>query len=396
MIEFQSAHPVRGATFFGFRILPAPLFQSTRPVWGATLARSVASIALIISIHAPRVGRDSFCTTTTCRRTDFNPRAPCGARRLEKQRARRMGRFQSTRPVWGATRCFARRRDCVLFQSTRPVWGATAATYPRTGILIISIHAPRVGRDTFRQHEIPWKQSISIHAPRVGRDRITPSSAPASRNFNPRAPCGARPTVAPVASRAVDFNPRAPCGARPGSPARCQKRSYFNPRAPCGARLRERADRGGAVRFQSTRPVWGATPRTSFASASPQFQSTRPVWGATWREHSAERCDGISIHAPRVGRDMKQPTGQRDAAEISIHAPRVGRDHALENDFGPIRISIHAPRVGRDASATILLNFIVDFNPRAPCGARRLMLSNVVVWWYFNPRAPCGARPDVV
>ena len=36
MIEFQSAHPVRGATFFGFRILPAPLFQSTRPVWGAT------------------------------------------------------------------------------------------------------------------------------------------------------------------------------------------------------------------------------------------------------------------------------------------------------------------------------------------------------------------------
>ena len=55
------------------------------------------------------------------------------------------------------------------FQSTRPVWGATfdnlldATGYP------ISIHAPRVGRDTtvllFDEF-----QSISIHAPRVGRD----------------------------------------------------------------------------------------------------------------------------------------------------------------------------------------------------------------------------------
>ena len=101
----------------------------------------------LISIHAPRVGRDPCAQCSKHRTHHFNPRAPCGARRLEKQRARRMGRFQSTRPVWGATRCFARRRDCVLFQSTRPVWGATAATYPRTGILIISIHAPRVGRD---------------------------------------------------------------------------------------------------------------------------------------------------------------------------------------------------------------------------------------------------------
>ena len=33
-----------------------------------------------------------------------------------------------------------------------------------------------------------------------------------------------------------------------------------------------------------------------------------------------------------------------------------------------------------------------DFNPRAPCGARRLMLPLPSAWQHFNPRAPCGAR----
>lgn len=33
-----------------------------------------------ISIHAPRAGRDTKPARTTCRYSDFNPRAPCGAR----------------------------------------------------------------------------------------------------------------------------------------------------------------------------------------------------------------------------------------------------------------------------------------------------------------------------
>ena len=56
------------------------------------------------------------------------------------------------------------------FQSTRPVWGAT--NEPKFEELPddISIHAPRVGRDDTVQPD-GSKQTISIHAPRVGRDR---------------------------------------------------------------------------------------------------------------------------------------------------------------------------------------------------------------------------------
>ncbi len=55
--------------------------------------------------------------------------------------------FQSTPPVWGATML----RPCHLctppFQSTPPVWGATSLNPKYADIVIISIHAPRVGGD---------------------------------------------------------------------------------------------------------------------------------------------------------------------------------------------------------------------------------------------------------
>ena len=59
------------------------------------------------------------------------------------------------------------------FQSTRPVRGATDQQLaPRPQQRDISIHAPREGRD----HDVQERQAltlrISIHAPREGRDRV--------------------------------------------------------------------------------------------------------------------------------------------------------------------------------------------------------------------------------
>ena len=57
-IEFQSTHPVRGATrvlLHAFRIL---LFQSTHPVRGATMSIFATRPCRWISIHAPREGCD--------------------------------------------------------------------------------------------------------------------------------------------------------------------------------------------------------------------------------------------------------------------------------------------------------------------------------------------------
>ena len=169
------------------------LFQSTRPVWGATTNGVNLCMTSKISIHAPRVGRDN--------------RSIQGCHQGQT--------FQSTRPVWGATftgeydvptvkdfnpraPCGAR-RGCIwcalkdsAFQSTRPVWGATfdnlldATGYP-----------------------------ISIHAPRVGRDKRNDKQRHHCKNFNPRAPCGARRRLRAVhAGPHTHFNPRAPCGAR--------------------------------------------------------------------------------------------------------------------------------------------------------------------------------------
>ena len=102
------------------------------------------------------------------------------------------------------------------------------------------------------------------------------------------------------------------------------------------------------VMFQSTRPVWGATFCTQLLDLFGRFQSTRPVWGAT---------DFCLLHGVDVG--------------VSIHAPRVGRDsgRCCANRYA--RVSIHAPRVGRDRVHHLPLPLHAGFNPRAPCGARR-------------------------
>ena len=80
------------------------VFQSTRPVRGATTIIPNQSAFIHISIHAPRAGRD--CSRWLLVSISYL--------------------FQSTRPVRGATNHFPGCRVCCsVFQSTRPVRGAT-------------------------------------------------------------------------------------------------------------------------------------------------------------------------------------------------------------------------------------------------------------------------------
>ena len=146
-------------------------FQSTRPVRGATGAREFSNIST----------------------RDFNPRAPCGARQWAGPVPRPSILFQSTRPVRGATAgsvstpagcanfnprapCGARQKGFThidvreKFQSTRPVRGATKADAEAWTAHMISIHAPRAGRDQRVREQLHVRIGISIHAPRAGRD----------------------------------------------------------------------------------------------------------------------------------------------------------------------------------------------------------------------------------
>ena len=167
--QFQSTRPVWGATCFAIFGWILFEFQSTRPVWGATFRNIADYYKVQVSIHAPRVGRDCHGHRWRQQRGGFNPRAPCGARRY----------LSGACPP---TQCFNPRAPCGArhhgmhnsfhdngFQSTRPVWGATFCMSKGLMRALVSIHAPRVGRDAFRC--------------------AIPSSG---ASFNPRAPCGAR------------------------------------------------------------------------------------------------------------------------------------------------------------------------------------------------------------
>ena len=101
---------------------------------------------------------------------DFNPRAPCGARPRGIEVPIVIERFQSTRPVRGATLLILFLALLPLFQSTRPVRGATISTISNALGVAISIHAPRAGRDVFPIDQLKTCVPISIHAPRAGRD----------------------------------------------------------------------------------------------------------------------------------------------------------------------------------------------------------------------------------
>ena len=148
-------------------------------------------------------------------RINFNPRAPCGARRLPIRCRSGHGDFNPRAP------CGARRH----------------------------------GEGTIRV-----VVTISIRAPRAGRDACACSVSESSRNFNPRAPCGARRRAALDARTDRRISIRAPragrdkAGCWPPAPQRQFQSArpvrgatlesflyggadkYFNPRAPCGAR----------------------------------------------------------------------------------------------------------------------------------------------------------------
>ena len=109
----------------------------------------LGAVDLAISIHAPRVGSDILKS-----RRAFNveikisihaPRVGSDAETLDL--SDKTDSFQSTLPVWGATRSKS--------------WAF--------------VHL-----------------AISIHAPRVGSDERTAISRYRKINFNPRSPCGER------------------------------------------------------------------------------------------------------------------------------------------------------------------------------------------------------------
>ena len=170
---------------------------------------------------------------------DFNPRAPCGARRQRSNCHAGHQRISILAPRAGrdTLQLFAD-AGTLVFQSARPVRGATKKCQAQTKRGKISIRAPRAGRDDHKGNTKHKGKSISIRAPRAGRDRKDGREVRNPSDFNPRAPCRARPCIMDIISVLLI--------------------SIRAPRA--GRDLYHRQAIAARTQFQSARPVQGATP----------------------------------------------------------------------------------------------------------------------------------------
>ena len=163
--------------------------------------------------------------------------------------------------------------------------------------------------------------------------------------------------------------------------------------------------------FQSTLPVWGGT----FSGSSTPWRSTNfnppsPCGEGPPRCRIANISLIISIHPPRVGRDVLRP-GTQCRRSISIHPPRVGRDDAppsITDGTMPFQstlpvwggtgesrlrqeqqdISIHPPRVGRDRCIRAIYRRSKNFNPPSPCGEGRPFFAPVLHPLTFQSTLP--------
>ena len=258
--------------------------------------------------------------------------------------------FQSTHPLRGATLPRLLRRGRIEYFNPRTPCGVRLhQPYWRIHCALISIHAPLAGCDSFSVTSRIWGfvfQSthplrgathaasrftsfclISIHAPLAGCDLEALVPRVHAHDFNPRTPCGVRRGCGGRPSDRRDFNPRTPCGVRHVGLRAGHQHGHFNPRTPCGVR-----------------------PATDAAALATLYFNPRTPCGVRLCGHHVVHLHHlISIHAPLAGCDncaYPPPV----CAMISIHAPLAGCDC----------------RRGRDDAGRI------DFNPRTPCGVRRM------------------------
>ena len=304
----------------------ARTFQSTLPAWGETLQICFVVMDQKISIHSPRMGRDTQGSTLTRRSHNFNPLSPHGERlnSLKLQgntqyisiHSPRMGRdkdgrfpimldkdfnplsphgerppppaggnglkdFNPLSPHGERPALYVRSCETLLFQSTLPAWGETTSSAAFSFAAVFQSTLPAWG-ETAPITIGTSGAEISIHSPRMGRDN----------------------TSAPQAAHGGDFNPLSPHGERLGRAFKiCPDGliSIHSPRMgrdiPCCAAVLI------LFVFQSTLPAWGETRRLQCCFQALKFQSTLPAWGETRAPRIDFPAIVISIHSPRMGRD---------------------------------------------------------------------------------------------
>ena len=170
MTQFQSTHSLRSATFFVHRYYLTPA----------------------VSIHALLAECDGQPRTTNHQQKGFNPRTPCGVRRMRYKGLRAYRLFQSTHSLRSAT--------CNHATGTYPYEVSIHALLAECDLVMVSAYRTR---DSFnprtpcgvRLQDNRYLLSgghVSIHALLAECDGIKSACVMSYPCFNPRTPCGVR------------------------------------------------------------------------------------------------------------------------------------------------------------------------------------------------------------
>ena len=179
---------------------------------GARRDESTINAVTNISIHVPHAGHDE--SLRNCRTSGkFQSHVPHAGHDREEKLDLCGSIFQSTCPMRGTTHGALQHQDDGNFNPRAPCGarllpplshtlhlhfnprapcGARHKDAEKNSSGDISIHVPHAGHD---QADILMARmiSISIHVPHAGHDRLHQRFRLSPTDFNPRAPCGARP-----------------------------------------------------------------------------------------------------------------------------------------------------------------------------------------------------------
>ena len=105
----------------------------------------------------------------------------------------------------------------------------------------------------------------------------------------------------------MQFQSTLPAWGETRAAAPRRRRRIFQSTLPAWGETPSGANRPNNTRFQSTLPAWGETCWAFRWILRRRFQSTLPAWGETRRQMDTGTRTAISIHSPRMGRDLLRP-----------------------------------------------------------------------------------------
>ena len=214
----------------------------------------------------------------------FNPRAPCGARPARCGCVACAGDVSIHAPHAGRDQQMCSRMWMQSrFQSTRPMRGATSCN----GFPLLRLY------------------SFNPRAPCGARQGLF-AATERYASFNPRAPCGARPGSIRGFVVLDEFQSTRPMRGATSPYLQVGGVPMFQSTRPMRGATTAGILSVMYLTFQSTRPMRGATTEGLSAAWRVLFQSTRPMRGATWAQLYGTARRNVSIHAPHAGRDSRR------------------------------------------------------------------------------------------